>query len=388
MKTIKYIGFYNQVNNNNERVQNLSASNKMNYIAQKLVDIGYLVEIVSTAWIANESNKQKADSERVTLNKNIEIKYFSDRKTKYFNSVHKIILIIKFMFYLLFNTQRSETVIVYHSPILMIPIYLIKKIKNLKLILEIEEVYGTIWDINPFLSKIEKNMISKADGYILVSELLKESIDTSDKPHIYLYGTYKSHDLISKNIKKDTACIKLVYAGGIEKTKAGAFNSLKIVKYLPENYQLYILGYGSKKDLTELKYQIERSNQALGREAIFYKGVLHGSEYSEFLRKMDIALNPQNPGQYMETAFPSKLISYMEHDLTVVSTSLKTISSSEFKNYIYQVDEFSPKAFAQKILEVKLNEKNKNQKFIDDLDKKFTYQLKDLLFNIKKDRSA
>src|SRR5690606_35053088 len=105
--------------------------------------------------------------------------------------------------------------------------------------------------------------------------------------------------------------------------------SVLAMNYLPNKYRLHILGFGNNSDIEELKKLINYVNKEKGYECCRYYGSLDGEKYSEFLLDCDIGLNPQKEGEYMDFAFPSKILSYLAHGLEVVSTRIKSVEQSK-----------------------------------------------------------
>src|SRR5699024_890744 len=144
-------------------------------------------------------------------------------------------------------------------------------------------------------------LINVADKYILVSEELKRFLKLKNKENVILYGAYNQVN-IKERKKSDNEAINLVYAGSIDEVKGGAFKSLEIIEKINGNYLLHILGGGSDNKINVLKRRIREINKKKGKEVCKYVGVLHGREFNEYLKNCDIALNPQNSGDYMQTA--------------------------------------------------------------------------------------
>lgn len=379
-KDIKYIGFYNAPNSSKtERSGALSAINKMNYICDSLSKIGYKVSIISPSWIIDDT--KSASFEKGYVN-NID----SNKKIIFFPSYHSSIKVLnKFkiflslgylMFYLLFKTKTKEKVLVYHSPWLALPLLIAKKIKKLEIVLEVEEIYNKVWNLNKILTNWENLLFNISDSYVVVTNDLANLLPNKNK--ILLYGVYKIEnnktDLKFKDNKKH-----VVFAGAIEETRGGAFQFVECIPYLKENIVLHILGYGNEEDINKLLERIKLMNKQAQREVCIYEGVKKGIEFSNFLHVCDIGVNPQYVGDYMSGAFPSKILTYLCHNLLVISTPIESIQNSPFNRNISFTKNDNPECIAEVINEsIYLNKPN-NTDIIKKLDEEFIKNLETIL---------
>ena len=380
--SVKYIGFYDLPHRKSKRVSNLAAINKMDYITNAINRAGYNVDIISPSWISEDSEIKFELQKKVKINSKTNVIFFPSWKTKNFITRNLKILWSPccLFFYLIFKTKRNEKVFVYHVPWISIPIRAAKKIKNFQIVLEVEEIYGDVWKQWEKFKKIEQKLIDSADTYILVSDLLKEHLNKDTKSSIVLYGSY--HVIpIEKNKVESNNQINLLYAGSIDITKGGAYNAIEALRYLPDRYILNIIGHGSSEQISNLLKLIKSINEEKGKEVCIFDGTLHGQKYTDYLLKCDIALNPQNQGDYMNTAFPSKILSYLSHNLRVVSTEIKSVKNSAISNYINFSQTDDPESIAEAILNVNCNINFDSRSTISKLDKKFVVNIKELMSN-------
>ncbi|MFZ8101765.1 glycosyltransferase [Staphylococcus cohnii] len=376
---IKYVGFYDIEGSNSGRTSSLAAIKKMDYVIDVLTRLDYNVEIISPSWINDSKCSNEFKTTNVEINNKTNIIYCPSwiSKNKFTKLIKVIFSILWLFFYLLKNTKKNEKILVYHSQLLAYPIMLSKFIKKFEVILEIEEIYGLVWKEKKQFLKMETKLINVADKYILVSEELKRFLKLKNKENVILYGAYNQVN-IKERKKSDNEAINLVYAGSIDEVKGGAFKSLEIIEKIKGNYLLHILGGGSDNKINVLKRRIREINKKKGKEVCKYVGVLHGREFNEYLKNCDIALNPQNSGDYMQTAFPSKIISYLSHELIVISTPIKSILNSKVKNNIIFTNTDETMDFIQSIESVGDLEKY-NKKIISELDEKFKEDIYQLL---------
>lgn len=373
MKEIKYIGFYDTSKNKDEnRNYFLSATNKMNYVANSLIKAGYKVQIISPSWT---NNNKFYKAKKMEISKNITVKLFPTipRGYSYFKVLSSFFSNICLFLFLLKNIQRNEKIIVYHSLSLIWPLSIIIKIKKAKMILEVEEIYSEVWKQKKNSNKKEMNYFLLADKFILVSDKLKNKFNKDRS--IVLYGEYRMADNLYVN-KREKDVIKLVYAGTIDEFKGGALKAVKAMEFLPDNYKLTIMGFGSSKDKNKLEEEIKRINKDCLKIKCKFIGIKTGKKYDEILFNCNIGLNSQNTGEYMNSAFPSKILSYLSHDLIVVSTNVTSIVNSKLAPLIYFTNDDSPEELAKTISTIDINKSNRNSEFVKQLDDEFVENLK------------
>lgn len=384
-RTVKYIGFYDFPYSHSDRVCNLAAFNKMNYISSAINRAGFQVNIISPSWMGNNTKVKSEKEYTQKINEKTSVTFCPSWATK-----NKLTRNIKILFtmlwlfqYLLIKVKKNEKVIAYHVQWISIPIRAAKFIKRFYLILEVEEIYGEVWAESKKLYRMEKKLLDSADSYIFVSDVLKKQFTSKGKSGLVLYGSYDAKGirkilrLNKKNRNNDN--IILVYAGSIDSTKGGATKAVETMRYLPCNYRLRIIGNGTEKEIISLKNQIDEINEEFNKEICKYEGTLYGEEYSKYLLQCDIALNSQNEGIYMNTAFPSKIISYLLHNLEVVSTRVNSILDSSISSLIFFSDDDKPESIANTILNIDLEKSNDNIDEISKLDFKFVESIKNML---------
>lgn len=377
-KEIKYIGFYQNPLGSSKRTHALSAVNKMDYIATTLNESGFYVHIVTPSWMEDEIENpffEKTKTERLLIWKTITSVFSWKTKTK-IGLYFKIVLSLLWLFiFLIKNVKRNEKILVYHSPWLALPIILAKKIKKIHIILEVEEIYDKVWQIKNILSKWECKIINKSSSYLIVSELLGEYLPNN--PKLIIYGNYQVVDAISKSKVQEK--IRIVYAGSIDDTKGGANNIIECAKFLSTKYSVHIIGYGKEKNISLIKNKIiSINNDGLGA-LCFYHGIKRGKEYSDFLINCDVGVNSQLNGVYMQTAFPSKILSYLSHNLCVVSTPIISVKNSRLAPYINFTCDDSPQSIAEAIKNIDVNSLNDPRIKIKELHTEFVEGLKDLI---------
>jgi hypothetical protein len=360
IKNIKYIGFYSQQNLQYKRTSALSAMSKMNYVSNVISKLGYKTTIVSPSWIIGKGLEFQ---KKIDLSEKRQLILAPSVGSQNRILTYLSILISQswLLMYLLFKIKRNEKIIVYHSPWIVLPILLAKKIKGFKIILEVEEIYKDIQTIHPFLDTLEQSIFEKADTYIFSTELLERKLNTSNKPYVVLYGNYEVPITLANPFKDGK--IHLVYAGIIDSHKAGAFNAIEVAPYLSNKYVIHVIGFGEVDKLEKRIYEINEFSEC----KVYYDGIKYGEEYTEFCQSCHIGLSTQNiEGVYVDSSFPSKILSYLALGLNVVSCDIKCVRESAISNLINyysgnsieiaesikKINLTEPKFFKNKILEM------------------------------------
>lgn len=377
-KEIKYIGFYENPSGTSKRNQALSATNKMDYIAVALNEAGCNVHLVSPSWMLTEKNQprfEKTKTTQILRWKKITAVSSWRSKTKIGAYIKIVWSLIWLFLFLVKNVKRNEKILVYHSPWLAIPVILAKKIKKFNLILEVEEVYSKVWEIKSTLSVWEKYLIDAASSYLIVSELLGDLLP--NKPKILAYGSYKTTGIT--NISKSDEKIKIVYAGSVDDTKGGANNIIDCSDFLSDTYEIKIIGYGNEKDIEVLKTRIKIKNERKENAHCGFYGVKREQEYSKFLLGCHVGVNSQINGVYMQTAFPSKILSYLSHNLAVVSTPIESIKKSVLSSYISFSENDTPESIAEAIKSIDIKNLRDPREKIKELHIEFVANLKQMI---------
>lgn len=377
MKKVYYIGFYDTYTFENEKRSIAPAGrDKMEYIAKAIEKTGYCVEIISPTWTANKMGKFPRRTIKVSENITLTLCSTFGARNKVMKLLRKYIPLFWLFITLLFRTDKTDKVLVYHSLDLMWPIYLAKRIKKFKLILEVEEIYQDVTQYGKITKKMEYKMFNVADKYLFSNDMLNGIINPNNKPYNIIYGTY--HVEKNKRCKFEGGKIHVVYAGTFDPRKGGSL-AASAATHLPENYHLHIIGFGSDTEKEDMKTLINKISSN-AKCTITYDGLLRGEEYIRFLQNCDIGLSTQIPeAAYNETSFPSKILSYMANGLRVVSIRIKAIEMSEVGQAVFYYEEPTPEAIANAIISIDINEPYDSRELIRKLDEDFVRDIKKLV---------
>ena len=370
---MKYFGYYADSERLDKANCTLAAVNKMDYIADVIANVAGSTEIISFSSKLGSSQKDEC----INLRNGVSVKYFNlkSHKIRVVKVVSRFFDKLKLLLWIFKNVCKDETVVVYHSLGYLNQINFAHKFKRFKLIFEVEEIYADVIG-NEKLRKKEIKTLKSADAYIFPTKLLSNLINESEKPEVIIHGTYKVEPEKEKTFSDNK--IHIVYAGTLDPRKGG-ISAVKATEYLPSNYHIHIIGFGSKQDINNIKRCIDEISKQ-SKATVTYDGLLSGEEYIRFIQNCDIGLSTQSPdADFNATSFPSKILSYMANGLRVVSIRIPAIETSAIGKYMYYYEEQTPKAIANAIKSVKINDGYNGKKVISELDLRFQKDLKLLL---------
>lgn len=376
---MKYIGFFNlaEMSGRNLDVA-VSAQTKMEYIVQTLCQIEDKVQVISPAWTLNESGYYKQEESMYNEKTSVISLPCFGSKNRLLKKCKIIFAQWMLLVYMLKNIKREEKILVYHSLYLMFPVWIISKVKHLKLVLEVEEIYADVLE-NSLIKKIEMAYFKHANAYIFPTELLSEVVNIERKEEVIVHGTYKVEQ--ERDFHFDDKKIHVVYAGTLDPRKGGAL-AAAAARALPSNYHIHILGFGTWEMQQHILEQIKECSSVEHATASF-DGLLTGEEYISFIQACDIGLSTQNPdAQFNNTSFPSKVLSYMANGLRVVSIRIPAIEKSAVGDLITYYDIQEPKEIAYAIQRISMKDMYNSRKRIQELDDNFKKNFRVLLEKI------
>ena len=95
--------------------------------------------------------------------------------------------------------------------------------------------------------------------------------------------------------------------------------------------------------------------------------------YLKFLQSCQIGLSTQTPeGDYNDSSFPSKVLSYLANGLRVVSIRIPVLERSSIAALLSFYDEDTPEAIAAAIQKIDLTQPYDSRAVIRQLDAQFT----------------
>lgn len=376
MKKIYYLGYYDiQENSKENRNIVLSATNKMDYIIGVLERLGVNVNVISAS---TTKNYKLYTGKVLRLSDSSSLRLFItfSSKIKMLKFCGRIITIYSMFRYLFKTLEKEDTLIVYHSLGYVRIIKYLKLIIGFNLILEVEEIYS---DVNGKQKdrKKEEKLFSIADSYLFSTKLLDKKINIFHKPSVVVLGSYNIDK--HNNSKLFDNKIHVVYAGTFDPRKGGVVAAASAAKFLNSNYHIHILGFGSEKEVFNIKKLIKE----LSKDCtciITYDGLKAGEEYIRFIQSCSIGLSTQNPhAEFNLTSFPSKILSYMSNGLRVLTIRIPAIEDSEIGNYMYYYENQVPEEIAKRIMSIDCNDNYNGRRVVNNLDIIFKSELKKIL---------
>lgn len=364
---IYYLGYYDVVSNAEEnRNHVLAASNKMTYIVSALECAGFCVELISAS---QTLNAQAYSAKTVPFGKKSRLHLF--KTLPWGNKLRRVrsVLFSKWQvfWYIWRHVGKGDTLVVYHSLAYVGLVRILKRLKGFRLVLEVEEIYADVTG-SDMARKKEYKLFRRADAYIFPTELLNEKLNSEHKPHCIIYGTYR--------VEEDRHCsfgdekIHVVYAGTFDPRKGGVA-AAAAAEFLPANYHVHILGFGSKTDVDHIRQTVAEISEK-SAATVTYDGCLSGEEYIRFIQSCDIGLSTQNPNAaFNDTSFPSKILSYMANGLRVVSIRIPAIERSAIGDLVTYYDTQTPEAIAEAIQSVDMSAPYDSRAEIRILDESF-----------------
>jgi len=375
-KTVYYLGYYDP--DGYENYYNLAAKNKMNYIIRVLNELGFKVDVLSASHVFVPL-KKIIKKEIINSGKNTKVQYFN-----YFAGNNIFIKIFDTLFinfqifvFLFLKIKANQTLIVYHNTRYSFLVKLLKRIKKINLVIEVEEIYADVVK-SIFSRKSEYNLFNLADKFIFSTELLENQVNHNKKPYAIVYGNYNIEKQLVKNVEINTNKIDIVYAGNLDPRK-GVELAINTGVHLSPDYHIHILGGGSEERIKELEDQI--MNQKTESSALVtYDGVKTGDDFLRSLQSCKIGLCTQTPvAGFTQTSFPSKVLTYLVNGLRVVSVKIDSLYKSKISNELSFYELNSPIEVAKVIKSIDLNKKYDSRSIIKQLDLNFKKDLERLI---------
>ncbi len=379
MNKVKYLAHYCRPEKEERHIYGLAAVNKLDYIFKVLSELGVETTVISACGSRTKKAFPKKTEE---IYPNIILKLISTIKCKSKLSIiiSELWFRLRLLLTLLHEVKNGDTLIVYHSLMLDRIVGIVKKLRKIKLVLEVEEIYGDAYK-NKKITKRELRYFKNADGYIFATELLDKKVNVNKKPSVMIYGTYSAEK--DYDVRFDDDKIHCVYAGTLDPVKKGAYIAVSVAEFLDDKYHIHILGFGDSEKKNRLLEEIEQISSKSSC-TVTYDGCLSGNAYKNFLQKCHIGLSTQDPSaEFNDTSFPSKILSYMTNGLKVVCTRIPAVEISDIGSNMYYYDNSSPEDIAAAILNVNLNDSINGREIVNRLDVKFKTDILSMIEKLK-----
>ena len=369
---IKYFSYYGCNDEANKRNNSPAADTKLDYIISVLNNCGYAVDHISRA--SSSCNHYIHTSiEKRGINT---LRYFASLKdSPAFHILNRVFMDFQLFFWCLWHLKYKEQIIVYHSLGYDFIFILLCKLKHLRIIGEIEEIYQDVHVQRRFVAKNEYRFIEICQKYIFPTYLLDTKLNKLRKPSIVVHGVY-STEHIGHN-KFNDGKIHVVYGGTLDPNKGGAAAAAAAAEFLPSNFHIHICGFGDASQIKTIITDIMSRSSA----EVTFEGELKDKDYRNFIQRCDIGLSTQNPvASFNSTSFPSKILMYLSNGLNVVSIRIPAIEQSAIANCIAFYDVQNPKTIAEAIiLSANTAFESKSKEILEQLNKSFINDLNVLI---------
>jgi len=379
MKRIKYICFIDAQDADFKRKTIPSATTKIEYIITALNRAGYGVDIISAAeaqgaaWgYSRTSTIQLPGNNTLTRFGCISIPLrMTTRRISASQVVNRLNK------YLYDNIKPGDIVIAYHSPRYTKILTELRNERKFCLIGEIEEIYQDVHSSGPIVDKQEYAFFNACDKFIFPTQLLNDKLNNTGKKSVVIHGLYNVEP--DRHVKFGDNNIHIIYAGTFDPRKGGATAATAAAEYLPGNFHMHILGFGSPSDTDHIKNMIAETHRKT-KACITFDGLLRGEDFIQFIQKCQIGLSTQNPNAaFNATSFPSKILTYLSNGLKVVTIRIPAIAQSSVGNHLFYYNNQTPKAIASAIVEASTSKAYDGRTLLRDLDCAFVKDIKIML---------
>lgn len=380
---VHYFSFYLSKEMEEWRQANHASFAKIEYVKSVIVNSGKKINLVSTA-LANKGYQSRKVVQVGENERHIYLPTFS-YPGKLFTGLALLFMWFHIVLYVILHVKKNDQVLIYHSLLYIEPFNLLRKIKKFSLILEFNDLYHVVSKKHAHKGKKEIEFIQSADAYLFMNSIAEEKFNKA-KPYALSYGNYELPKKSKDKFSDDK--IHAVYAGIIENGRRAAELAAQSSLYLDSSFIVHILGFGTDAQLRNFEELVEGINAQKGYEAVIFHGRLRGQEFSDFLHSCHIGISSHAYlPEEMDSAnytFPSKIPTYMSHDLYVVSPDIPCVVHSPFAEFTTFYHEHKPQDIAKAITECANNTMKKNAlktpaQLIANMDKNFLKEMKRLL---------
>lgn len=197
----------------------------------------------------------------------------------------------------------------------------------------------------PVHEKINLWLMTKFDGYLLLTEQMNDIVNPKKRPCVVLEG-HSDIGMSEVENKLDGKFDKKVclYAGTLRRVY-GIENLVRgFVKADVPNTELHIYGEGDfRRELEEI---------AKEHDSVKYMGVAPNSVIIENELKATLLVNPRpTDADYTKYSFPSKNMEYMASGTPILTTRLPGMPK-EYYDYIFLIEEENENGICEKLKEI------------------------------------
>lgn len=367
MGKVHYIGWYIAEGDEQMYSGNVPGMLKMRYVAARILEADKELSIFSLV-----SSKKLGFSRNKRIHRgNFDIVYSGGftGNSKIGTTINDTIKKILFVFYVFFFVSSTDTIILYHSVRYTSILAKLRKIVNRHIILEVEEVYGyAAQGDNKKNLDIEFRTIPLMDEFIIINDYLQKEFNLPIDRCVPCYGVAVIPE--RRVERQNDGYIHVVYAGTIEGRKQGAYLTVEASEFLPDNYKVHIVGFGNDINVSILKDKINQINSTRGKKIVDFLGYKSGDELDDFLYTCHIGASTYvMREQFANNSLPSKVFTYMCHDLGVVRGRATAFEGLKVADYWHFYDKGEPQDVANAIVKARIPDKGECVDFIKSCDR-------------------
>lgn len=316
VKRVHYIGWYITPNSWGKYNCVVAGMMKMRYVADQIQKTGCDLHILSL--VEKQAAGIYCGQNEEFEGKHIHYSGGAGSNNLLMGRLDRIIKHITFILYIIFRTSRKDLIVLYHS------YYYTKLLANLKrffkrdVVIEVEEIYGynALGDM-PWVDD-EISQIKRFKKFTCVNDGIPQILGLNPEDYVVIYGSavFPKRTMDRFNDGK----VHVVYSGTLDYRKMGGPMALEVARLLSSQYMLHVTGYArNPEDEVAIKKRISEINAEFGEERVRYEGFLSEEDLHKLLFSCHIGLSPNvlRPN-FANSTFPSKIVSYMCHDLAIV----------------------------------------------------------------------
>lgn len=367
--TITYLGYYDTDGHEDEKRNYVrAATTKMDYIASRLIPLGYKVDVVSASgsWLTKcvpGRTEARAGGGKTVL-------FFSLGSGMPLRRVVSRKFMKRNIWNYLSRLPKGSVVLAYHSLGYADLLVKAKRRLGIKLVLEVEEFYSDVTGSRKDAAR-EERVFEAADAYVCSTELLRERLPAG-RPTAVCSGVYES--VPRRGPKRGDGRTHVVYAGTLDPRKGGA--AAAAGSMLDGSFCMHILGFGGPGEVAAVEAAVAEARASSRGCEVTYDGYLAGEEFDAFLQGCDIGLSPQDPSAaFNGTSFPSKVFMYLSRGLKVVSVDLPVFREGALRDAMWLSEGNGPEALAGAIASAARSDGAPAEGLLRRLDEEFASEL-------------
>ena len=351
MRKVHYIGWYITPNSWGRYKCAVAGMMKMRYMANQIQKAGCDLHVLSL--VEKQVSGFYSGYDEEFEDKHIHYMGGGNMSGRITGRLNNTIKHLSFITYILFKTSKKDLIVLYHSYFYTKLLAKMLRFIHRDVVLEVEEIYGynALGDMPWVDDEIAK--IKKFKKFTCVNDGIPQMLGLKQEDYVVAYG---NAEFTKRTVDRfDDGKIHVVYSGVIELKKMGAPTAIEVARLLPSNYVLHVTGYARKKEYEDsLKKRIVEINKELGQERIRYEGFLSEEELDKLLFRCHIGLSPNVlRSNFANSTFPSKLVNYMCHDLSLVVSYATAYDFPISEGWVFYHEQ-TPECIAEAVMKAEI----------------------------------